>query len=255
MSFEGRKIMVFCDASGIGQAAAARLGSLGAHLVLAAQDQEYLEEAAACLKGKRCLTVPCKLTAFNEVRDAVRKAVEADGVKLDGCAFLIGNVSVFSLRTIKEDALLNMFQMNVFSLVAALQAFASQRVSSDGSSFVALSSRAAAVPDQGQGVYGATKAAVSTYVTAAAKELSARKIRVNAICPEAVDTQTCAIWKKNLTPAQIKAVYPLGQLTVEDMADTVLYLLSDYSKKVTGQSIWLSAGNNGGPIGNTVFEM
>ena len=43
-------------------------------------------------------------------------------------------------------------------------------------------------------------------------------------------------------------IYPLGMLEAEDVADTIIFLLSDMSKKITGQSIWLSAGNDGGSI-------
>ena len=69
-----------------------------------------------------------------------------------------------------------------------------------------------------------------------------------AVCPEAVDTEMGAGFKDNTTQEAMQKIYPLGMLEAEDVADTIIFLLSDMSKKITGQSIWLSAGNDGGSI-------
>ncbi|WP_443683415.1 SDR family NAD(P)-dependent oxidoreductase, partial [Phascolarctobacterium faecium] len=134
------------------------------------------------------------------------------------------------------------------SMMAIAKAFSSKRISNNGASFVSVSSRAALLPDKSQGVYGASKAAINSYTVAAAKEMSNRLIRFNAVCPEAVDTEMGAGFKDNTTQEARQKIYPLGMLEAEDVADTIIFLLSDMSKKITGQSIWLSAGNDGGSI-------
>ena len=78
--------------------------------------------------------------------------------------------------------------------------------------------------------------------------MSNRLIRFNAVCPEAVDTEMGAGFKDNTNQEAMQKIYPLGMLEAEDVADTIIFLLSDMSKKITGQYIWLSAGNDGGSI-------
>ena len=62
-------------------------------------------------------------------------------------------------------------------------------------------------------------------------------------------------FKDNTTQEAMQKIYPLGMLEAEDVADTIIFLLSDMSKKITGQSIWLSAGNDGGSIdGHNIID-
>ena len=200
------------------------------------------------LQGRDCLILPCDVSDFDAAQAVVADAVKADNIKLDGCVFSAGISAVYPIRQAELSTLQEMFRTNFFSLVAILKAFCSRRVSKDGASFASVSSRAAMMPDKGQGIYGAAKAAINAYTVAAAKELAPRRIRVNAVCPEMVDTPMGAYFKENMPPEQLQKAYPLGLLTAEDVANTVIYLLSSYSGKVTGQAIWLSAGNDGGSI-------
>lgn len=247
--FLGKKYIVFGASSGIGRQTAVQLSRLGARLVLVSRNVERLEETAGMLHGEGHRTLPCDVSDFDAARAVVKEAVKADGIKLDGCVFSVGILDEhYPIKSVNLPLLQNVFQTNFFSLVAILKEFSSRRISNDGASFVSLSSRAAMLPDKSQGIYGATKAAINTYTVVAAKELASRMIRVNAVCPEMVDTPMGAGFKKNISPERLKSMYPLGLLTTEDVADMVIYLLSSYSKKVTGQAIWLSAGNDGGPI-------
>ena len=161
-----------------------------------------------------------------------------DNIKLDGCVFSAGIYAMLPLGAVTEEKINKIFATNIVSMMAIAKAFSSKRISNNGASFVSVSSRAAHLPDKSQGVYGASKAAINSYTVAAAKEISNRLIRFNAVCPEAVDT----------TQEAMQKIYPLGMLEAEDVADTIIFLLSDMSKKITGQSIWLSAGNDGGSI-------
>lgn len=240
--FEGRKIIVFGASSGIGRACAIRLGQRGANVILVGRDQERLEETAGHIPegGRRIL--PCDVSDFNAAQNVVRNAVAADGSKLDGCVFSAGIAGIYAIRDAREEQLMKVFQTNFFSLAAVLKIFASRRHSKDGSSFVSLSSGAGNKPIRGQGIYGASKAAVNIYMCVAAQELAQRRIRVNAVCPEMVDTPMGA-GLHLLTPEQLQQRYPLGILTADDIADTVLFLLSDSSKKITGQAISITAGS------------
>ncbi len=245
--FDNKKMIVFGASSGIGKQTAIQLSQLGAKLVLVSRNEACLQETASRLQGENHFILPCDVSDFDAAQNVVKEAVSRDKIKLDGCVFSVGSYTMYPVSAAKMQPMQEMFQTNFFSFVAILRAFSSRRISNDGASFVSISSRAAMIPDKAQGIYGATKAAINAYTVAAAKELSARMIRVNAVCPEAVDTPMGS-GIKAMPPEQLQRTYPLGLLTAEDVANTVIYLLSSYSTKVTGQSIWLSAGNDGGSV-------
>lgn len=244
--FEGRKIMVFGASSGIGRACAVQLGEHGAKVILVGRNQERLEETASHIPERFSVIMPCDVSSFSAAEQVVKDAVKLDGVKLDGCVFSVGIVSVVPIMAVKENMLKEAFQTNLFSLYGIMKAFASRRISQDGASFVSISSDAAVVPAKGQCVYGAAKAAINMYTRIAAIELSSRKIRVNVVCPEMVDTPMGHGCLQLLSTERLQERFPLGILTPEDIADTVLFLLSDASKKITGQAIQITAGSTGG---------
>ena len=96
----------------------------------------------------------------------------------------------------------------------------------------------------GNSIYGASKAALQSMVNFTAQELASKKIRVNSICPGMVETPL--IRKGTLTEEQLKEdmdKYPLKRYgTPEDIAYGAIYLLSNASAWMTGQSIVIDGG-------------
>lgn len=244
--FKGRKILVFGASSGIGRACAIQLGERGANVVLVGRNMERLQETAGHIPEGQTAILPCDVSNFEAAQAVVKEAAALDGTKLDGCVFSAGIGKNVPIVSIKERSIREQFQTNLFSLYAIMQAFSSRRVSVDGASFVNISSIAALSPERGQAIYAGTKAAVNALTNVAAQELAGRRIRVNAVCPEGVDTPMGHDGLSRLSPERLRERYPLGLLTAEDIADTVLYLLSDASKKVTGQAVAVTAGSTGG---------
>jgi len=244
--FEGRKMIVFGASSGIGRSCAIRLGEKGAKVILVGRNQERLEEAAGHIPEGHSVILPCDVSNFDAAQAVVKDAVKLDGVKLDGCVFSVGIAMVYPIIAIQKHVLLEAFQTNLFSLFAVLKIFSSRRISRDGASFVGISSGAALSPEKGQCIYASTKAAFNACISVAAQELVSRRVRVNAVCPEMVDTPMGHDGLNNLSPERLKERYPLSMLVPEDIADTVLFLLSGESKKITGQAIRITAGSVGG---------
>ena len=248
LNFNGKKYLIFGASSGIGKQVALQLSQLGARLVLVGRNEEKLQETLEMLDGDGHNILICDVSDFSAAQNAVKTAVSMDNIKLDGCVFSAGIYAMLPLGAVTEEKINKIFATNIVSMMAIAKAFSSKRISNNGASFVSVSSRAALLPDKSQGVYGASKAAINSHTVAAAKEISNRLIRFNAVCPEAVDTEMGAGFKDNTTQDAMQKIYPLGMLEAEDVADTIIFLLSDMSKKITGQSIWLSAGNDGGSI-------
>lgn len=244
--FEGRKFIVFGASSGIGRSCAIELGGRGANVVLVGRNQERLEEAASHIPENLRTILPCDVSDFEAAQAVVKDAVKLDGVKLDGCVFSVGIGNACPVVSVKEELLLRVFQTNFFSFAAILKSFASRRVSRNGASFVSISSIAAIRPEKSQCIYAGTKAAINAYTLAAARELAGREIRVNTVCPDMVDTPMGHGGLCNLPPERLRERFPLGVLTPEDVAASVLFLLSGAGRKITGQVVQITAGSTGG---------
>lgn len=245
--FEGRKILVIGASSGIGRACAIQLGAQGAGVILVGRNKERLEETAGHIPQGRSAILPCDVSDFEAARIGVKDAAVLLGDKrLNGCVFSAGSTRVCSVKEVREQALLEMYRTNLFSLYGIMSSFASRRVSEEGAAFVSISSWAALRPEKGQAIYAGTKAAMNALTSVAAQELAKRRVRVNAVCPEMVDTPMGHDGLCLLSEERRQKRFPLGMLTADDIADTVLYLLSDASKKITGQAISISAGSTGG---------
>lgn len=251
--FSSKKYIIFGASSGIGRQAAVQLSMLGAKLVLVGRNEKKLQQTYEMLSGCDHNILICDVSDFNSAKVVVKSAVDTDGKKLDGCVFSAGIYTMLPLGMVTEEKINKIFSTNIFSLMAIIKAFSSKRISNDGASFVSVSSRAGFIPDKSQGVYAASKAAINAYTIAAAKEMVTRLIRFNTVCPEAVNTEMGASLKQSFTSEALAKIYPLGMLEAEDIANTILFLLSDMSKKITGQCIWLSAGNDGGSIEGHIF--
>ena len=107
-----------------------------------------------------------------------------------------------------------------------------------------MSSRAAGLGSPNEYVhYAASKAAVDTLTLGLAKEVSREGIRVNSVAPGLIDTEIHARGGRPERVAQIAPTVPLGRIgTPDEVADAVLWLLSDAASYVTGAIVPVSGG-------------
>ncbi len=105
----------------------------------------------------------------------------------------------------------------------------------------------------GATAYGCSKAAQVAFAKMTALELAKHKIRVNVICPGAIDTNISASTEeRNLDKAQEPAIYPEGKIPLTDgepgsseqVAQLVLFLASDASNLITGTEVWIDGGES-----------
>ena len=97
----------------------------------------------------------------------------------------------------------------------------------------------------GQSSYAASKAGIIGFTKSIAAELGSRNVRCNAIAPGFVETDMTGYLKDGEGADKYKANIPLGRFgTVEDIANVTLFLASDMSNYVTGQTISVCGGLN-----------
>jgi NAD(P)-dependent dehydrogenase (short-subunit alcohol dehydrogenase family) len=235
--FVGRSALVTGAASGIGAACAVSLAARGAAKL-------FLVDVDGA--GLDALDLPCEVHRIvgSVADEGLWQVIEPQLAALDhavvnagiGAGGPIASLTLAEWRRVMDVNLDGAFMTLATSLRAMGQS---------GGSAVVVASTTGIKPVPGIGPYGVSKAAVAHMARIAAVENARKGIRVNAIAPGGVDT---AIWeggedfKASVTrigrEATLKAMAkttPLGRFaTSEEMADTILYLLSDAASNITG---------------------
>ena len=134
--------------------------------------------------------------------------------------------------------MLEVMNINYFSFIELIRCATQKGCFNSGMNIVGISSIGAQYGRSAQTAYSGSKGAMDASMRCLAKELSAKGIRVNCIAPGATATEMTEIYKDN---AQQTEEYKLnayrqylGVCMPEDIAESVLFLMSDMSKKITG---------------------
>lgn len=238
-SLKGKTILVTGASSGIGQATAVECAQMGAEVVITGRDTERLQ-ATADLMGNLKAQIAADLTNQEDVERLV-----ASLPPLDGAVLCAGNSTTLPLQFGSREKFDEMFNVNFFAPVELLRLMYKKKVLQKGASVVLIASIGGThsfMP--GNGVYGASKAALNSLMKYAAREYASRKIRVNSICPGMVDTPL--IHRGTITEEQLAEDakrYPLGRYgKPDDIANGAVYLLSDASSWLTGHDLVIDGG-------------
>lgn len=238
-TLKGKTILVTGASSGIGQATAVECAQMGAEVVITGRDTERLQ-ATADLVGAPKALIAADLTNQEDVERLVAALPPLDGAVL--CA---GNSTTLPLQFGSREKFDEMFNVNFFAPVELLRLMYKKKVLQKGASVVLIASIGGThsfMP--GNGVYGASKAALNSLMKYAAREYASRKIRVNSICPGMVDTPL--IHRGTITEEQLAEDakrYPLGRYgKPDDIANGAVYLLSDASSWLTGHDLVIDGG-------------
>ena len=238
-TLKGKTILVTGASSGIGQATAVECAQMGAEVVITGRDTERLQ-ATADLVGTPKALIAADLTNLEDVERLV-----ATLPPLDGAVLCAGNSTTLPLQFGSREKFDEMFNVNFFAPVELLRLMYKKKVLQKGASVVLIASIGGThsfMP--GNGVYGASKAALNSLMKYAAREYASRKIRVNSICPGMVDTPL--IHRGTITEEQLAEDakrYPLGRYgKPDDIANGVVYLLSDASSWLTGHDLVIDGG-------------
>ena len=239
---QGRTALVTGASRGIGAATAQALDRAGARVALVARGRDKLCEVADTLDNDP-LILPADLSQTDAPATVARQVLEA----LGAVDVLVNNAAVAArLATIDTNAAVidNMLAVNVRAPLLLIAALLPSMIQRGTGSIINLSSVSGIVGTPGRAPYGASKGAVDAATRSLAIELGPSGIRVNAVAPGVVDT---ALWAKNReipgVVATIEDQTPLRRwATPEDIADVIVFLASDASRFVTGETISVDGG-------------
>lgn len=179
-------------------------------------------------------------------REVERLFTEAETAfgKID---ILVNNAGVYEwvpLEEVTEQQFHRMFDTNVLGTLLVIQE-ALKHVNPDGGSIINIGSVASVLTPPTGVVYNATKAAVDAITRTLAKELAARKIRVNAISPGMVITDgviSSGMHESDFRK-MVESLTPLGRVgQTDDIAPAAVFFASDDSKWITGETLLIAGG-------------
>lgn len=238
----GKRAVITGAAQGIGKAIAERFSAEGAALLLADIDGPKVAKVAATL-GQRTLVVDVSRKA--EVEALIGQAL----AQLGGLDILVNNAGIThaaSLDELAEDDFDRVIATNLKSALWGTQAAA--RVMAPGSTIINMSSVNAVLAIPNQIPYVISKSALKQLTNVTALALAAKGIRVNAIGPGSIETEMLAgiLAEDDAARDRILSRTPLGRCgTPEEVAGVALFLASDDSSYLTGQTIYPDGGRLG----------
>jgi NAD(P)-dependent dehydrogenase (short-subunit alcohol dehydrogenase family) len=242
MLLSSKVILVAGVTGGLGHAVASVLSSNGATIIALGRERARMDSVLGSLCGEGHRSVECDFREPGRVPDAVR----AIGIPLDGLAYLAGIDETLPLAVLSQESMEDIFKVNVFSAAMMCKSVSLQGVmAKSGGSVVIVSSVMGIVGSPGRAVYSASKAALIGLIKSASLECARRRVRVNAVLPGYIETPMTRNQQKALSDQQIdriRAMHPLGIGMPVDVANTVLFLLSNYSSWITGTSIVVDGG-------------
>lgn len=242
-SLEGKVILVTGASSGIGQGIAITCTKMGATVVLNGRNEVRLRETYGQLEGEGHIIIPTDLSTQEGIDSLVEKCPLLNGVVHSAGIPKICGVKHLS-RSIIEDVV----NVNEIAPILLTSGLLKKKKIQKKASIVFISSLAGVFTTNiGEAPYATTKSAISGFSKSAAYELAAQGTRVNAICPGMVVTHMVTSGNPDFdnedTVKEMLSRYPMKRFgTPEDIANGVVFLLSDASSWMTGTNMVIDGG-------------
>lgn len=247
ISFTPDQIYIVTGASsGLGEATALLLNKLGATVVAIARNEERLNKMKSRCEHPEHMHIEIKDLAedIGELPKYVKALKEKYG-KFSGLAYCAGIGNVTPLLLLEYDLATQIMNTNYFSPLFFAKGFLDRRNNiGKGTSLVFLSSIDALTNTKGQPVYGGSKAALSASMKSISKDVAPQGIRINCLLPSMIKTPmaTNEVCTSINVHDEISEKYPFGWGEPEDVANMVVYLLSDKAKYISGQNYVIDSG-------------
>ena len=229
---------------GIGKAIAIALAREGANIIAIDVDIQTAEEVAREIKSldRQALAIQVDVSDSKEVNQMVQSVLE----KFKRVDILVNNAAIIKRGSIEDlteedwDRVMDVNLKGAFNCVkAVVGAMKKQRYGK----IVNISSIAGKIGDLASApCYGASKAGMTCLAKSLARELASYGINANVVAPHAIETDMSKEWSEEKRKSIIADI-PLGRLgEPEDVAEAVVFLVSDKAKFITGEVLDVNGG-------------
>ncbi|MEM9084043.1 MAG: glucose 1-dehydrogenase [Planctomycetota bacterium] len=246
--FENKSVLLTGGTSGIGKETALAFAREGANVAITGRRAELGEGVVKEIEatGSKGLFIQGDIREESHIQDAVNQTVAAFG----GLQIAVNNAGIETAAPIPEvsaDDIDFVLAVNVKGVILSMKheipaILKTLNGASSGGSIINLSSVAGHIGLPGASVYIASKHAVEGATKTAALEVAQQGIRVNAVSPGGIETDMLDRFTGHDMDS-MAAMHPMGRIgKPHEIADAILWLSSDQSSFVTGQSILVDGG-------------
>jgi NAD(P)-dependent dehydrogenase (short-subunit alcohol dehydrogenase family) len=242
--------------SGIGRATALRFAKAGARVAVLATSHDELRDVAEEIRsvGAEALVLDVDVSDANRMAEAAGRVIE----RWDSLDVVVANAGINGvwapIEDLKPDEWDKTVAVNLRGTFLTLKCAIPHMKRRGGSIVITSSVNGTRVfSTAGATAYSCTKAAQVAMAKMAALELAKHRIRVNAVCPGAIDTPILeSSTERNLEEAREPIEFPEGAIPLTDgrpgspqqVAELMLFLASDAASHITGTEIWIDGGQS-----------
>lgn len=252
MNFSNKVALITGAANGIGRSSAMSFASHGAKIVVVDRDGAGAKAVAGAIeqKGGQAISIAADVTKAADVQAYVKAALDKFG-RIDcfhNNAGIEGKVQ--PLAEYDEAMFDQIMAVNVKGVFLGLRHVLPVMIQQKGGAIVNTASIAGIMGSPNMATYVASKHAVIGLTKSVSGEVAGYGIRINAVCPGPVDTRMIHSVESQINPADPAGVgkkytgaIPLGRYaTPEEIANTVVFLCSEYASSITGAQYVVDGG-------------
>jgi NAD(P)-dependent dehydrogenase (short-subunit alcohol dehydrogenase family) len=237
----GKTVLITGASSGLGKECAITASHYGATVFITGRNRERLLDTFNQLKGDRHRWFLADLTKDSEMTELVNMLPVLNGV-----VYSTGISDLSPARFIKAEDIERTFSISYkASVLLTSQLLARKKLQNHACSLVFISSISTRYPFVGGAMYISAKAALESYARVLAIELAPKGIRANSINPAFVKTPMLTDTAENFSQEAVKKIeerQPLGLGEAIDVANTIVFFLSDASRWITATNLILGGG-------------
>jgi 3-oxoacyl-[acyl-carrier protein] reductase len=243
MRLKDKVALITGGARGIGQAIAMTFAREGADVVVADINLGTARKTSSEIEnlGRKALALEMDVTIYEKVEEGVNKILDKMG-KVD---ILVNNAGIT-----KDNLLLRMSQadwdavinVNLKGAFNCIKAVSRPMIKQRSGRIISIASIIGLMGNPGQANYAASKAGIIALTKTVAKELASRNINANAVAPGFIQTEMTASLPEDIRKKMLEVI-PLAKLGMpQDVANLCLFLASNESSYITGQTITIDGG-------------
>jgi 3-oxoacyl-[acyl-carrier protein] reductase len=243
-ALEGKNAYITGATRGIGKGIALEFARQGANVALTyLREGDLSEELRQEIEsyGVKCLGLLCDASDFAATHSAVDTTLEAFG-SIDIVVNNAGITMDTLLLRMTEEQFDTVLRVNLKSAFNSTKAVLKQMLKQRSGSIINISSIVGVTGNAGQANYAASKAGMIAFTQSTAKEIGSRGIRANAVAPGFISTEMTGHLPEAELTKWLESIPLKRPGTVQDIADICVFLASDKSTYITGQTLHVNGG-------------